>query len=516
MKNEGFLNIQGITNMSSSNYVVLIVIDDLRADQFNFLLRQGELPFIQKYLAEGMRSDSTGCFPAITYPAQSTMLTGFYPDAYNIPGGHWVIRNKKIIRNYNTFKELNKINEELGTEVKTIFESVKGNTAGIALSLMRGCLQSYPTKNQIIALYIWYFMLLRRKFLYLDDLIRNKVLDYFNKPRTYFKNGEPPRLTVAWFVTSDSMLHEYGSASEKYLGCLKDIDSKIGELIEGKGKRKGLKELGYFDDTIFLLTSDHGNYKAKKWVDIAPYFNKEGLIPLIPKRQEGNFDATFGSIGFFNLRGDSWLKHPTKDQLKCYGPQQIDLIKVLLNIPGVKYLYYRDDNNSFEKGKICIIRQENERLRSAAIEYQKDKTRYIFDENDEEDVFGYSEDESASKMLNNKFHSIEDWLKHTHHLDFPMLVDQIPRLFRNPNFCDVMISTCGETTFNYEHGVTKNNHIYGHDIALHSAITVPLLISGSNIPQKTIPYSKSTDIVPTILKLLGEPLDPKMVGVPLI
>ena len=495
------------------NHVILLVIDDLRADQFNALLKKGELPYIKKYLSEGISSDCTGGFPAITFPAQSSMLTGVYPDAYRIPGGHWVIREKQIIRNYNTLNQLSLINEELGSEVRTIFELVKGNTAGIALALRRGASQFFPIKRQIIQIYLWHVVLRRRKLLYFNELTRNKVLDYFNKPQKFFKNGEPPRLTVVWFITSDSILHEYGSDSEYYLICLKDIDAKIGELIEGKGKRKGLKELGYFKDTALILTSDHGNYKAKKWIDISPYFQQVGLLPLIPKKQDGNFDATFGSVGFFNFRGDSWLQRPTNAQLQCYGPQQIDLIKVILNIPGVKYLFYREDGNRFEKGKIRILNQENGQLYSAAIEYQNDKTRYSFDGRD---IFGYSNDDLASKILDNKFHSVDEWLQHTHHLDFPMLVDQIPRLFRNPNFCDLMVSTCGETVFNYEHGMTKNSHIYGHDIALHSAITVPLLISGLSIPQERLPYSKSTDIVPTILKLLGEPLDPKIVGVSLL
>jgi hypothetical protein len=499
--------------MHPINHVILIVIDDLRADQFNALLKKGELPYIKKYLSEGISSDCTAGFPAITFPAQSSMLTGTYPDSYRIPGGHWVIREKGIIRNYNTLNELSLINEELGPEVKTIFELVNGNTAGIALALRRGASQYFPTKRQIIQIYLWHVILRRRKLLYFNELTRNKVLDYFNKPKQFFKNGAPPRLTVVWFITSDGILHEYGSDSDYYLMCLKDIDAKIGELIEGKGKRKGLKELGYFNDTAFILTSDHGNYKAKRWIDISPYFQQVGLHPLIPKKQEGNFDATFGSIGFFNFRGESWLERPTNAQLHCYGPAQIDLIKAILNIPGVKFLFYREDGNTFEKGKIRIINQENGQLYSAAIEYETDKTRYTFDQ---KDVFGYSNDELASKLLDNNFHSIEEWLQHTHHLDFPMLVDQIPRLFRNPNFCDLMVSTCGETMFNFEHGVTKNNHIYGHDIGLHAAITVPLLISGPSIPQKTLSYSKSTDIVPTILKLLGDPLDPKIVGTSLI
>ena len=136
-----------------------------------------------------------------------------------------------------------------------------------------------------------------------------------------------------------------------YLNVIQDIDSKIGELINGQGKRKGLKELGYWDDTAIVLTSDHGNYTAKQWVDIAPYFNKIGLIPLIPKKQDGNFDATMGSLGFFTLRGDTWLERPTSAQMQNYGPNHVDLInKVLLSIPGVKYLYFREDGNAHLAG----------------------------------------------------------------------------------------------------------------------------------------------------------------------
>ncbi len=495
--------------MRIANYVILLVIDDLRADQFNALLKEGKLPNIKEFLTNGIISDCTGCFPAITYPAQSTLLTGVYPDAYTPPGGHWVKRDKKLIRNYNTFEEFTVINEELGP-VNTIFELIPGNTAGLSIGLNRGCSQIYPTKLQVVRLFLWYMKILRKKMIFLNTLLLKKLLDYFNKPRKFFRNAEPPRLTVSWFLTTDDALHHHGAESEEYLHTLRDIDTKIGELIKGRGKNKGLKELGYLDDTVIMLTSDHGNYKANKWVDIAPYLNQIGLIPLIPKKQEGNFDATMGSLCFFSLRGETWLERPTIQQMQHYGPNQVNLFDAILDIPGAKYLYYREDGNTFEKGLIHVLKKEDDKKSSTFIEYRNDETKVGTD------LFGYSKDETATKMLDGKFHSIDEWLEHTHHVDFPMVIDQVARLFRNPNSCDIMMSTCGETIFNYEHGKTKHDHIHGHDIGRKSALTVPLLISGSQIPSKTLPYSKSTDIVPTILKLLGEPIPPNLVGKPLI
>ena len=59
----------------------------------------------------------------------------------------------------------------------------------------------------------------------------------------------------------------------------------------------------------------------------------------------------------------------------------------------------------------------------------------------------------------------------TNKIDFPMLIDQIPRYFKNPRACDIMFSTCGEYGFNYEHGKTVNDHAYSHDIAIKKSDT---------------------------------------------
>ncbi|MHA1830813.1 MAG: hypothetical protein ACTSWR_04700 [Candidatus Helarchaeota archaeon] len=97
-----------------------------------------------------------------------------------------------------------------------------------------------------------------------------------------------------------------------------------------------------------------------------------------------------------------------------------------------------------------------------------------------------------------------------------MIVDQITRLFKNKNSCDILCSTIGETIFNYEHGKTKNQHIYGHDICTYEGVTCPLLISGGNISEKNIQFCKSADLVPTIVKLLNGNLASSVIGKSLI
>jgi len=45
---------------------------------------------------------------------------------------------------------------------------------------------------------------------------------------------------------------------------------------------------------------------------------------------------------------------------------------------------------------------------------------------------------------------------------------------------------------------------------------VPLLIYNPNLKEKQIPFSKTSDLVPTILKLLNYKIDPKLPGIDLI
>ena len=68
-----------------------------------------------------------------------------------------------------------------------------------------------------------------------------------------------------------------------------------------------------------------------------------------------------------------------------------------------------------------------------------------------------------------------------------------------------MVSTQGEYCYNYEHGKTASNSPYVHDIARRSSMLVPLIIGGSpEIPKIELAYCKTTDIVPTLLDLLGK------------
>ncbi|MFW9823091.1 MAG: hypothetical protein ACFFE4_09160, partial [Candidatus Thorarchaeota archaeon] len=93
----------------------------------------------------------------------------------------------------------------------------------------------------------------------------------------------------------------------------------------------------------------------------------------------------------------------------------------------------------------------------------------------------------------------------TFHLDYPLHPDLIPRHFKNPRSCDIILSNDGSLVFNLKNGKKGNRNVYNHDRGIRDCMNVPLIIGGNpEVPQKEITSCKITDIVPTLLKLLGK------------
>ena len=210
--------------------------------------------------------------------------------------------------------------------------------------------------------------------------------------------------------------------------------------------------------------------------------------------------------------------------LGCIGTYntRVDLLEELFKIEGSHLMYYKGDENTYNKGIIYLKRKDKKtgNIISGAIEYKGSgrdyKTKYVL-ESEDNDVFGFINDDVASKIIDNKFHSISEWLDVTQHLDYPMYPDLIPRHFKNPRSSDIILSTDGSVIYNIIHGKQENMNLHQHDIGLRNSSIVPLIIAGSSeIPNKEVPYCKTTDIVPTLLKMLGKKPHKSIMGESLV
>jgi hypothetical protein len=493
------------------SYIILIVIDDVRASQFFDLMKQGKLPIISKLAKQGISSQNCiTSFPSVTFPSYPNIVTGaycgFYPiEGSGIPGYHWVARTdppsqtKKypFIRNYDNRSHLWKIDDDLGPNCKTIFEQAgEGNYVSVVNLIYKGSHFTIPEG-------------------FTTEKIFKTAEDAYKNPEKTLPSKEIPKITVIYVPETDSLMHEKGFDHIEYIQELIKCDKCISSLI------KIIKKIGIFEDTAICIMSDHGNYKAENSHDIEPFFTNLGLRQYNPKDGSGDFDANIGGLGFFNFRGDTWHLHPSIGEMREFTPtgtgaSKIDIINTLWKIPGTKLMYYRNDNNKPDRG-IILLEKKNEKtgeIIKGKIEYENhgklQKTKYTYDK---EDLFEYEKNEFSNVILDNKFHNIDEWLAATNGFDFPMFIDLLPRYFKNPRSCDIMTSTNGEYVFNFEHGKTVSHKLYSHDIAQKNSMTVPLVIGGSsNIPNLNIPYCKTIDIVPSLLDLLGIKADKTVVG----
>ncbi|MEJ2248337.1 MAG: alkaline phosphatase family protein [Candidatus Lokiarchaeota archaeon] len=401
-----------------------------------------------------------------------------------------------FIRNYSIGSHIFKISKDLGKNVKTIFEQAgDGNFFSATNVIFRGSKFNAPNE-------------------YNSTNIIKDIEEVFKNPSKYFETKEVPKITVGYIPTTDALMHELGFNNQKYIKEIINADKAIGNLIST------LKDLGYYDSTAIALISDHGNYRAKEMYDLEPFFEKHNLIPYNPKKG-GDFDAAFGSLGRFNFHGDTWFHHPTLNQLKNYElknkqGKKVNIFKILWQIPKVKFMFYPDDKNNNEKGIIYLRKKDPKsgEIFKGRIEYldnEKDlKTKYSYKT---EELFGYIHSEDKKSFLDGEMHTIDEWLANTYDINFPILIDQLARYFKNPRSCDIMISTIGECGFGYEHGKTKSASPYSHDIALSKSMIVPFIIGGSdNIPLMNLQYCKTVDMVPTLLDLLGDTPDLSVVG----
>lgn len=529
--------------MNKINYVILCIIDDVRSTHFYDFINRGLLPNFERLMKNGLYSKiCITDFPSVTYPTQPTIVTGTYTGDYRnelchgIPSYSWMGRNTvpPELRSYGGTGsdekiQAYKLNEDLGQNCQTFLEMIDdGNCTSLTQFLSRGADYFYPESKIKLAFYyllLKYGRNMKKMMARANTVVVEKLLDNFRRPNKYFESNEAPVGSFLWFMTADVLLHMFGYDSYIYKLNLLHIDKVMGKLLDG------LNDLGYLDETAIAITTDHGNYKGEKNGKVERIFNHLQLSNYNPKKNPKGLVniAEYGGVGLFYFKSkvnydNGYVWHPPSlEELRAYGSQKVDVIQKIAEMKSTQLMYFRDNSSkTSQTGTVHLRRKDpkNGELIKARIEFKGSgsafKTRYII-ENGETDIFGYLEDEEAAKLLDNKFHNIQEWTESTYHLDYPLYVDLIARHFKNPRSSDIIASTQGETIFNIAHGKKKNENIYTHDIGLRKSAVVPLLIGGSpEIPQKKIPYCKTTDIVPTLCKLLGIKPHESVIGKSLI
>jgi hypothetical protein len=397
--------------MNRINRFIHCIIDDLKAEDLFRLINRGLLPNLKKLMIEG--TFSRNCitdFPAVTYPTHVSMICGTHTGDYRkelchgVPLYNWMERGvaPPLLRSYGTYGsderiQIYKMGEDIGQNCQTILEMVEeGNKASVLQFINKGANYFYPETKVKLA---FYYLLLKnsrnmQKFLYrVNTLVIKKLLEIFNTPHKFFELNEAPIASLIWFVSPDILLHLYGPNSKQYILNLIHIDKLIGLLL------KELNQMGYLDDCVLAIASDHGNYKAKCFGNLKPFTQSHGIQNYHPRKNvKGTINIVdFVGIGFINVKPRDcysklyWYIPKLKD-LENYGPNKMNLLSELFKVKGCELLYYRDDNNDYRKGIIHLRRKFNTtgKIISGYLEYRgvgKEFQVKYFNENQDYDIF---------------------------------------------------------------------------------------------------------------------------------
>jgi len=460
--------------MSSNKKTIFFLVDGARYDVMKELIDANQLPNIKnEILSNGTLRKATSCFPSTTGPAYLPHLMGCFPGTANIPGIRWFDKeefkrkrvNKYAMRSY-CGPESVWFNSDMPSSRPTLHELL-GNTYNIFSMITRNIPEEQDLARKVKSkLYI------KAHFLH-----KHHPVDVAAHEHLMLSLEKNPDFVFVVFPCVDWNSHAHHPRHEKTIEAYKYMDFSVGKTVEK------LKERGEWENTLFLLTSDHGLTHTHTHFDLANYFSKKGLralqYPIIwkyrPKSAVMISGNSFGAVHLLNHEGSHVLRGA--EVINAIG---IDTWQDLIQQKAVDFVAYRGENNDYwiesKKGKARIIKS-NEGFTYHPISG---------------DPFGFG---VLDKPMNE-----QEALAVTFDTDYPDALVQIEQLFKSRRAGDLVVSATNGYDLRYTWEFPEHHGSHG---SLHKDhIHVPLLYNQIGWDERP---ARTTDVFNSILKWMGKP-----------
>jgi len=210
---------------TTADNVVIIVVDGLRPDA----LKQAKTPVLENLMQRGSFTlKAQTVVPSLTLPAVMSMLTGLPVEAHGVDWNEYQPQ-RGFVRAPTVFEVATLSSGKWGTafiQKEKLLHALKQDRR----LEVHACIISEPdcTASKIVA-------------------------DVINAYKTA-TDSTKPSLFLIHFAGTDTAGHANGWMSKPYLKAVEDIDRAIGALL------KGFKDLGLYEQTAFIVTSDHGGH----------------------------------------------------------------------------------------------------------------------------------------------------------------------------------------------------------------------------------------------------------------
>ena len=238
-------------------------------------------------------------------------------------------------------------------------------------------------------------------------------------------------------------------------------------------------EKSIYDDTLIIITSDHGHTNTYEHFDLVDYLKRKNksvfYYPLTFKKLYKKFDSSVMVSG--NSMAHVYLNNEFNWSKPFSFRQHEELINDLISQDAVDIISYKNS-----KGDIIILSSRGKSLVS-------DKESSIYYQPLENDPFDYSIDEG--------FYDKNQLFNLTYETDYPDAIVQLLQIFRSNRCGDLVLSANPGWDFRkkFEFPLHKSSH----GSLRREHMVVPLIL---NKKINNVPKIRTVDIYNTMLEFL--------------
>lgn len=262
--------------------VVLVSVDGLRPEIYLDPEAHGaELPTFRELMREGVYAEGVeGTYPSVTYPSHTTIVTGVPPARHG------------VLNNY-TFDERGRFDDWYwyaeAIRVPTLWDVATGKTAAIHWPVTVGADidANYPefwipgsdegfreVREEVVTPDL--FAAIEAELGPLpeasldEEPLENLVFDIAE----LVLERDRPQLLLLHVFNTDTKQHVYGREHREVARAYELVDRRLGRL------RDRLEALGLGEETLFVVTGDHGFIQTHTRIHLNVELRKAGLLRL--------------------------------------------------------------------------------------------------------------------------------------------------------------------------------------------------------------------------------------------
>jgi predicted AlkP superfamily pyrophosphatase or phosphodiesterase len=217
----------GLAQNMTAQRVVILGLDGFSAEGFHKIKH----PNLDQLFARGVISVTTRpVMPSVTLPNWTSHLTGSGPEEHGITANNWTLETHPL-------------------------KAIETDQEGYSPSIFK-VLKTAKPKAKTAFYYNWAELINPMNKKYLDEVAFEENDGYSNNYQKALdfivKYQQEPTLVFLYSVHTDHAGHAHKWMSDPYISAIEQADKAIGGFVEQ------LKKENLFEDTYFLLITDHG------------------------------------------------------------------------------------------------------------------------------------------------------------------------------------------------------------------------------------------------------------------